>query len=523
MTNTPVMAIPLVVRQRRWWLGLLLVWSGVVGVAFYVHTLNMRDQSITVALEGARNMFRMVVLTRSWNASHVGVYVPITPQTQPNPYLDDPLRDVVTTGGLALTKINPAYMTRLIASMANAESGAVFRLTSLRPIRPANAPDDWERVALTQFEQGQSEVVSVQTGQFGKQLRYMAPLPVIESCLACHAKQGYQVGQVRGGISVSLPFAPIEQATQSHVRDDALIYLAVFALVAVAGWLLLEVLRRRWLELVSNAMALSESQRKLLQAEKLASVGQLAAGLAHEINNPVGFVTSNLGSLKTYSDNLLRLLALARSGRATPADFAGADLDFIQEDMADLLRESHEGLARVKTLVTQLKGFSQVDKEAWQWVDINALVEDTLGVLWGRIKDKAELVRELGSVPPVACMPSQINQVLMALLLNAAHALTGPGRITVRSGVGSQQAWFEVADTGCGMAPEVQQRMFEPFFTTRAVGQGTGLGLSVAHDVVQAHGGRIEVQSAPGQGSTVRVWLPLQANAHQVPGPNPAD
>lgn len=511
MTHTSSAVIPLVVRQRRWWLLVLLIWVAVVSSAYAVHARDMRVQGITIALEGARNMFHMVVLTRSWNASHGGVYVPVTPETQPNPYLEDPQRDVTTTTGLALTKINPAYMTRLIGNLANAQSGAVFRLTSLRPIRPANAPDAWERSALEGFERGQKEAMSVQGNADDKQLRYMAPLPVLQSCMACHAKQGYKVGDVRGGISVSLPFAPIAHAAQAHTRDDALVYGLVFLLVAGSGWALLELLRRRWFDLVNKALALSESQRQLLQAEKLASVGQLAAGMAHEINNPMGFITSNLGSLKHYTDKLLQLTQASRAGQATPADFAAADIDFIKEDLNDLFRESQDGLKRVKTLVAQLSSFSQVDQAALQLVDLNANMEDSLGVVWPRIQDKAELVRDFGQLPPVPCMAAHINQVVMALLINAAQALSGRGRITVRTGADTAFAWFEVSDTGCGMSPEVIKRMFEPFFTTRAVGQGSGLGLSVAYDIVRAHGGRIEVHSAPGQGSTVRVWLPLTA------------
>ncbi|MDD2882667.1 MAG: DUF3365 domain-containing protein [Rhodoferax sp.] len=515
MPHTPTAVIPLAIRQRRWWLVFLLVWAAVVGGAFYAHTLNMRQQGIAVALEGARNMFNMVVLTRSWNASHGGVYVPITPETQPNPYLEDPQRDVLTTTGVALTKVNPAYMTRLIGNLANAQSGAVFRLTSLHPIRPANAPDAWELGALSLFEQGQKEVMSVQADAQGGHLRYMAPLPVLQSCLACHAKQGYKVGDVRGGISVSLPFAPITRATQANVQEDALIYGLVFLLVAGSGWALLELLRRRWFDLVEKALALSESQRQLLQAEKLASVGQLAAGMAHEINNPVGFVTSNLGSLKHYTDNLMQLLEASRAGRATAADFAAADIDFIKEDLGDLFQESQDGLKRVKTLVAQLTSFSQVDKVAWQLTDLNANLEDALQMAWPRLQDKAEMVREFDQLPPVPCKVAHINQVAMALLLNAAQAIAGRGQITVRTGADATHAWFEVSDTGCGMSAEVRQRLFEPFFTTREVGQGTGLGLSVAYDTVRAHGGRIEVHSTPGHGSTLRVWLPLKPHAPQ--------
>jgi two-component system NtrC family sensor kinase len=209
MSSTSPIVIPSVVRQRRWWILFLLGWALVVGAVFFEHTRNIHQQATNVAIEGARNVFRMLEITRAWNASHGGVYVPVTPEIQPNPYLEDPTRDVVTTTGVALTKINPAYMTRLIGNLANAQNGTVFHMTSLRPIRPANAPDAWERTALESFERGQKEVASLEAGKQGEQLRYMAPLFVERSCLDCHRKQGYQEGDVRGGISVSLPFAPI--------------------------------------------------------------------------------------------------------------------------------------------------------------------------------------------------------------------------------------------------------------------------------------------------------------------------
>jgi len=149
-------------RHRSWWLLLLVLWAAIVGASLNRHVDDVRRQSMQVATEGARNMFRMVVLTRSWNASHGGVYVPVTPDTQPNPYLKHPRREVTTTDGRTLTLINPAYMTRLIGEMARSDTGAIFRLTSLNPIRPQNAPDDWERNALLSFEEGAREVQSLE-------------------------------------------------------------------------------------------------------------------------------------------------------------------------------------------------------------------------------------------------------------------------------------------------------------------------------------------------------------------------
>jgi two-component system NtrC family sensor kinase len=507
---TPVTEqIPLVVRQRRWWLVLLALWAGVVAYTHRVQVEDARDQATRIAIEGARNMFRMVLLTRNWNASHGGVYVPVTKGVKPNPYLDHPQRDVTTTDGVAMTMVNPAYMTRLIAEMATSESGAIFRLTSLKPLRPGNKPDDWERASLLAFEQGIRETQAVVDDGEMPMLRYMAPLLVEEACMDCHRHQGYAVGQVRGGISVSQRHAPIVATAEAGAARARLTHGAAFILVALLGWGLLEMLRRRWFDLAGKIREVEEAHRQLLQSEKLASVGQLAAGVAHEINNPVGFVNSNLGTLKTYSETLIRLCDSARSGQAAEADFKAADYDYLKDDLADLIRESQDGLGRVRKIVADLKDFSRIDQAEWQDADLNAGIESTLNVVWHELKYKAEVLREYGELPAVRCIPAQINQVVMNLLVNAAQSIDGTGTITVRSGSTAQLAWIEVEDSGRGMSPEVQAHIFEPFFTTKPVGKGTGLGLSLAYDIVRKHGGRITVSSTPGRGSRLRIELPL--------------
>ncbi len=500
--------IPAVVRQRRWWLVLLALWAALVGLAYRLQVDNIREQAVHVAIEGARNMFRMVLLTRKWNASHGGVYVPVTEQVQPNPYLEHPRREVTTTDGLALTLINPAYMTRLVGQMASSDSGAIFHLTSLQPMRPLNAPDDWERAALLAFESGVGETQAVVGDGEQRLLRYMAPLKVEQPCLVCHQKQGYALGQIRGGLSVSQPYAPIAAATAAGIGKSRLTHAAVFLLIALLAWVLLELLRRRWFELAGKIREVEAAQSQLLQSEKLAAVGQLAAGVAHEINNPVGFVNSNLGTLKNYTETLLGLLDACRAGKAGAAEFAAADLDYLKQDAIDLIRESQEGLGRVRKIVADLKDFSRVDQAEWQEADLNAGIESTLNVVWHELKYKVELIRDYGVLPPVWCIAAQINQVVLNLLVNAAQAIDGKGVITVRSGCADDLAWIEIEDNGRGMTAEVRQRIFEPFYTTKPVGKGTGLGLSLAHDIVGKHGGRITVDSEPGRGSRFRVELP---------------
>ena len=496
-------AVPQVIRERRWWLLPLILWGIVVALALELQIDKIREQSTRVAIEGARNMFRMVMLTRNWNASHGGVYVPVTPATQPNPYLEHPRRDVTTTDGVAMTMINPAYMTRLIADMAASDGGVVFRLTSLRPIRPANMADDWERRALEAFERGEKEATGTAQGPNGLILRYMAPLLVQDSCLACHAKQGYKAGDIRGGLSVSQSYTPVQAATRDGIRQTTLAHGMAFLLVLAISWGLLELLRRRWFELAGKMGELEEAHGQLLQSEKMASIGVLAAGVAHEINNPVGFVNSNLGTLKTYSEALIALLESCRAGTATEADFVAAEFDYLKTDCADLIRESRDGLERVRKIVADLKDFSRLDQAEWQEADLNAGVECTLNVVWNELKYKAEVLREYDpELPRVPCLPAQINQVVMNLLTNAVHAIDERGTITVRSGHDEQWVWIEVADTGHGMTSDALKRIFDPFYTTKPVGEGTGLGLSISYDIVSKHGGRIEVTSKPGHGTT---------------------
>lgn len=279
--------------------------------------------------------------------------------------------------------------------------------------------------------------------------------------------------------------------------------------------------QERTRDLADTVTRLEQTQTQLLQSEKMAAVGLLAAGVAHEINNPIGFVTSNLGSLSGYVEQLFELIDVYQAANAALSteqqDSVAAarqkiDFDYLQEDIPGLIRESREGLERVKQIVSGLRDFSSAHDGQWATADLNQLLESALGVVASEIKSKANVVKALASLPPVPCMAAQIKQVLVNVLTNAVQAIDKQGLITVRSGVQSDQVWLEVSDTGCGMAPDVQKRIFEPFYTTQAVGKGTGLGLSVSWEIIKQHHGELAVHSEPGQGSTFRVSLPV----HQV-------
>jgi hemerythrin-like metal-binding protein len=342
---------------------------------------------------------------------------------------------------------------------------------------------------------------------------------------------------LQGFLSSWLTFHILEE-DQAMARQIALIHQGVTAGEALlreqqqadnTSAVLLGAMHKLYHVLALQNMGLAEANerleekvatrtRELLQSEKMAAVGQLAAGVAHEINNPIGFVNSNLGSLRLYTGQLLEIIDACEVCAATqPAALAGyleikakADLPFLREDLSDLLKESQDGLDRVKHIVQALKDFAHPDSGEMVDADLLVGLESTLNVVSSQLKSKADIVRELTPLALVRCIPGQINQVLMNLLINAAQAIEGNGTITLRSGTDERYVWIEVADTGCGMSDEVRKRLFEPFFTTKPVGKGTGLGLSISWDIiVNKHGGRIDVESEPGKGSRFTLRLPI--------------
>lgn len=280
----------------------------------------------------------------------------------------------------------------------------------------------------------------------------------------------------------------------------------------------------------TQALQLEIDERKhlesqLVQSEKLASLGQLAAGVAHEINNPVGFISSNLSTLDGYFTQLQQILQAYQGAEpliAAPeqrdqlkALRTELELDFLTEDIPILIRESKEGIGRVVQIVKDLKNFSRVDNDqTWQFANLQQGIDSTLNIVASELKYKADVVKNYQPLPEIECLASQLNQVVMNLVINAAQAM-GPERgiITISNGVEGENIWLEVADNGCGIAPEALQKIFDPFFTTKPVGEGTGLGLSLSYGIVKKHGGTIAVSSEPGKGTTFRVVLPIRQTA----------
>ena len=266
---------------------------------------------------------------------------------------------------------------------------------------------------------------------------------------------------------------------------------------------------------------LTAAQEKLLQSEKLASIGQLAAGVAHEINNPIGYVHSNLGSLQEYLHSLFSLIEVYERALRLPDPKAmlpeiedlraRADIDFITGDLPQLMSESREGIERVTAIVRNLKDFSYSGRDdSWKSADLHAGLDSTINIIWNELKYKVTLEKHYGKLPLVQCRPSELNQVFMNILLNASHAIDERGTIHVTTGVDGDEVWVEIQDSGHGIPDEILQRIFDPFFTTKPVGSGTGLGLSISYGIVKKHNGRIEARNVPGAGACFRIMLPIR-------------
>ncbi|MCQ8103061.1 ATP-binding protein [Methylomonas sp. SURF-2] len=259
---------------------------------------------------------------------------------------------------------------------------------------------------------------------------------------------------------------------------------------------------------------IENTQLKLYETEKLASVGRLAAGIAHEINNPIGFIRSNLSTAAGYLTALNRideLLQTCADLSSLKAAWQREDMPFIQQDMQDILQESIGGAERIAAIVKDLKGFSRVNDADWEDADLNQLIRQVCNVAAAELRDKAEVYLDLSQLPLLHCHPGELGQVFLSLLMNAVDAMAAPGKIRIRSACRENRIVIDIRDNGRGIPASDMSHIFDPFFTTKDVGKGMGLGLSVARNIVKAHQGDLEIKSQPNVGTLVSISLPLPA------------
>lgn len=299
--------------------------------------------------------------------------------------------------------------------------------------------------------------------------------------------------------------------------DDTLLFgLAIFDNSRAASNPVLQhalmALRGKHDELSELSGKLQAANRQLLQSEKMAAIGQLAAGVAHEINNPVGFVASNLKTLAGYVEQLLQLVDQMSEwgGLELQRLKQQFDYDFIRDDINGLLSESTDGVERVKRIISSLRDFSHSGDEVFVLADLHEGIQSTLNVVNNEVKYKAEVVCDFAELPLVECIAAQINQVVMNLLVNAAQAIEHDGRIVIHTERDADEVLIQVSDNGCGIATQHLAQIFDPFFTTKPVGKGTGLGLALSFSIAEKHGGSLTVSSELGHGAVFTIRLPIR-------------
>ncbi len=288
------------------------------------------------------------------------------------------------------------------------------------------------------------------------------------------------------------------------------------------------------IEVQRKTQEIKEAQTQLMQQEKMASIGHLAAGVAHEINNPMGFISSNLNTLKDYEVQIRSLIDQYGSFLASMKDHSVSenhlpdisdrlknidefekkiDIEFILQDITNLIGESLEGAERIKRIVIDLKNFAHPGEDDLNFSDINQNFDSTLNVVWNELKYKATITKDYGDLPLVKCCPQQLNQVFMNILVNAAQAIDEMGEIKITTRSEGEQVRITISDTGSGMPEENLSKIFDPFFTTKEVGKGTGLGLNIAYNLIKKHNGTIDVKSTLGKGTTFSIQIPVDGQS----------
>ncbi len=490
------------------------------GFTFYRTSSFQQKLVFEQAVNQARMLHRQIRLTRQWVADHNGLFLLKRDGVEANPFLSD--GEIRVSSGHWLVKRNPAMVTRELSLYAAEEGFCQYGVISLHPINPANAPDEFERKGLERFRKGVSEAIEVETRQDGKFLRYLAPLYVESGCIKCHGKQGYEVGDIRGGLSVTVPMDWAYQAIARNNQMLLIIGVVTICLVSLVIFVLFDTLVARRLARLVTAMdglsgetnceaygrlpagndevgrlslsfmdlcqrltvsrqELARTQEQVIYNEKQAALGRLVAGLGHEINNPLA------GML-----NCVKIMEKT------------ADDPQAQQRYLGLLVK---GLDRVKHIVRQLLNFGRQESLHPQMVKVDDLIRECCELLSYSLNNIAlQLDLEVRRFFPVD--KEALKQVVMNVGMNAIQAMSDGGTLTVRSRKENGTVILEFEDTGTGISRENLSKIFEPFFTTKDVGEGTGLGLSVTYTLIQRMGGRIWVKSEEGQGSCFYVELP---------------
>ena len=490
--------------EKRVWLSMLVLSALLLAIilgSLAFETRQIKSHYNTVAREMGRAFFTELVIARRWNAMHGGVYAPVTEDLQPNEFLVDPLRDVITTDGLKLTKINPAFMTRLVSELTSLENGISFHITSLRPLNPVNQPDEWEKKSLEQFNAGAREAFEVREKNGFGYFTYMGRLDTEAGCLLCHAKDGYRLGDVRGGISVSVPFAPFVEAmdTEQHTALWTNGVIALFGLLAIFAL---------GTQLARNAGQLEGANRNLAEAnvelrERAAELRQL-----NELKNKfLGIAAHDLRNPLTAIRGMSEMIML---------------LELKEEKKKDLVNTINQASDHMLFLLNDLLDVSTIESGAFALKlepgNLAEVVESRIRLMGVNAEPKnIRLTTEIRGVPEVAFDRERMIQVIDNLLSNAVKFSPPDTTVHVTMGVADGSVRFSVRDQGPGIPAAELDKLFLAFekLSVRPTGgeKSTGLGLAIVKRIVDAHSGEVLVESEVGAGSTFTVSLPLKMDS----------
>jgi signal transduction histidine kinase len=484
---------------KRYIWSLAAAWTVVVAGLLAWEVYTVRQVTWDSAINEARAHFDKDQAFRLWVTSHGGVYVPTDDRTPPNPYLAHiPERDIETPAGRSLTLMNPAYALRQLLEDFADLYGIAGHITSLKPLRPANAPDDWERAALEVFDEGETEVHEFTEIDGVPYLRLMQPMIAQEGCLKCHGHQGYQVGDVRGGISVSVPMASYLTKEQQTLTTDILSFSLLWVLGLVGVGLgsrgLRQSVRERdqaqealkaysgqLVEMVEErTRELEEAQEELVRKEKLAVLGRLTARIAHELRHPLGVISNSVFYFRSVMPE------------------AGEE---IQEYLGIMSAESD----RAEGIISALLDYTHTRPAQPERVAVPDLLSQAL-VIQPPPENVQVATHIAPGLPHPFVDPEQMSKALSGLLDNAYQAMPQGGELTINAHGEADTLVFSISDTGSGISPENMARLFEPLFTTSA--RSIGLGLAISRNLVEANEGSIEVDSQEGTGTTFTVRLP---------------
>jgi two-component system NtrC family sensor kinase len=496
-------------------------------ITFYRTSSFQQELVLEQAARQARIIHKQILLTRRWVSDHNGLFFLKTEDVKANPFLDD--KEIHDEEGRPYVKRNPAMVTRELSEYANREGLFRYRVTTLQPINPANAPNDFEKKSLELFEQGVKEVIEIHTGSTGRTLHYIAPLLVESSCKECHHEKDYVPGDTRGGLSITIP---INWAFNDIAKNNRMLLGIWFITILVVGvtiLLMIDLLVVRRLGMLATAMdrfpeddtqikklpvsndevgklslKLKELCRRLLtsqkeldrtreqvfQGEKLAALGRLTAGIAHEINNPLGGMQNCIKSMQESPDD--------------------------RELNQRYLELLSKGLKRIGNTVRQLLNFGRRDPLQLRTVNVDDLIRECFALLEYGLKN-IELKMDLKLTRPMNVDVESLKQVVVNIGLNAIQAMPDGGILSIESQESDAGLLIEISDTGIGMDEDQVQKIFDPFYTTKDVGEGTGLGLFVTYSLVQNMNGNIKVESQKGQGTCFQLEFPVGNDVSSCP------